>query len=275
MRHTPILWNRMSASDEHVSTLVGLGLSPSQARVYLALVKQRNLTAQTISAISGVARPDVYRVLGELEEAGLVEKTISKPENFHAVPVEECVSTLLQRRIRKTGKLQKEALKLAQAFREKTASEEPREEFEFVLIPEGDAVYIKAEKTIRNTQECICFLGLTRRTLSWLSKYLPDLQEALARKVVCRMILPDLGESEAFRETIKILRRYPDFALRLIPGSPKTAFSVWDRKEILVTTSTIDSPTPAATLWSNNKSIVDLCQEFFDCLWRKADESRF
>jgi sugar-specific transcriptional regulator TrmB len=261
----------MDTPDEHVSTLVELGLSQSQATVYLALVKSKDLTAQTIHTISGVARPDVYRVLGELEDAGLVEKIISKPEKFHAISAKECVSTLLQRRIRKTQQLKKEALKLVQALREKTAHEEPDDKCGLILISGRDAVYAKTEKMMKSAQERICFLGLTRRMLAWLPKCSSSLEEALARKVDCRMIMPK--PKKDLWEPLKSLEKHPNFDLRLIPGSPKTAFSVWDRKEILMTTSATDTATPAPVLWSNNKSIVNLCQDHFECQWRKAEKA--
>jgi sugar-specific transcriptional regulator TrmB len=261
----------VNSSDEDVSTLAELGLTVSQAKVYLSLAKAKNLTAQAISTISKVARPDVYRILVQLQEAGLVEKMMTKPEESHAIPIGKCVSILMQRRIRKTEELQKKALTLAQSLRRKTASEEPNEKFEFMLIHNRDAVYAKAEKMLTSAQECICFLGLTRRMFSWLSNCSPILEEALVRKVDCRMIMPQ-PETNHGLAPLKTLGKYSNFVLRLISGSPKAAFSVWDRKEVLITTSTVDTPFPASTLWSNNKGIVDLSQDYFEFLWQKAEK---
>ena len=77
----------MADSDEYVSTLTELGLSVSQAKVYLSLAKSRSLKAPEISLISGITRPDVYRILVELEKVGFIERKISKPVRFQAVPV--------------------------------------------------------------------------------------------------------------------------------------------------------------------------------------------
>ena len=128
-------------------------------------MKSKNLTASGIHNACGVARPDVYRVLGELEKDGLVEKMMSRPENFQAISVEECVSTLFQRRITKTLALQKKALNLTQALGGKTGSEKPCEKFGFILIEGKDAIYAKAERMIKIAQQSICFLGFTRECL--------------------------------------------------------------------------------------------------------------
>ena len=89
----------------------------------------------------------------------------------------------------KTAELQQKTLVLAKAFSRTPENEEIDEKFELILIPSKEAIYEKAEKMIRNTQE-ICFLGLRKRMSSWLSHYSPHLEKALARKVDCRIIMP-------------------------------------------------------------------------------------
>jgi sugar-specific transcriptional regulator TrmB len=263
----------MNGYGEYVSVLAELGLSPSQAKVYLSLANSKSLTAQAISKTSRVARPDVYRILAQLEDAGLVERIIANPNEFHAISIEKCVSSLMQRRIMKTAELQQKTLTLTKDFRRSIADEELEEKFQFVLIPERAAVYAKAEKMIRNVQECVCFLGLTNRMISWLSACSPLLERALARKIVCRMIMPNLDTKWCDSDPMKTLGKHLSFALRLISGSPKAGFSVWDRKEVLISTSTIDTPFPAPTLWSNNRATVDLCQDYFECLWKEAHKT--
>jgi sugar-specific transcriptional regulator TrmB len=259
----------VKSSGEYVSTLSELGLSISQAKVYMALAKSRNLKAHEISSISGVARPEVYQVLVKLEEAGLVEKTISKPEEFHAISMEKCVSNLIQRRIMKTAELQQKALTLTQNFKRITANEEIAEEFQFILIPNRNAVYVKAEKMIRNVQKCICFMALRKRLIAWISNYSPILEEALTRKVDFRIIMPKPERNEHLDERLEALMKYPNFEVRLSSESPEVGFSVWDRKEMLLSTSVVDTPFPQPTLWSNNKCIVDLAQNHFDLVWQK------
>jgi len=264
----------LKSSDECVSILSELGLSVSQAKVYLSLAKSRNLKAHEISLISGVARPDVYRVVVQLEEAGLVEKIISKPQEFRALPIENCVSNLIQRRILKTAELQQKALKLTQSFKRDTAKEEQNGEHQFVLLPSRDIVYFKAEKMIRNARETICFFSLRKRLLAWVSNYFSVLEESLKRNVDFRVILPAPERNESLDEPIEALLKYPNFVMRFRSGPFNVGFSVWDRKELLLSTSAIDTPFPRPTLWSNNKSIVALAQEHFDSKWQKAQKTR-
>ncbi|MEM4733518.1 MAG: helix-turn-helix domain-containing protein, partial [Candidatus Bathyarchaeia archaeon] len=76
---------------EDVQTITKLGLTTSQVKVYLSLLQQKKATAKTISNFSKIARQEVYRVLSDLYEKGLVEKIIAKPTEFKAVPIEDCL----------------------------------------------------------------------------------------------------------------------------------------------------------------------------------------
>jgi sugar-specific transcriptional regulator TrmB len=260
----------MGITDDNVLTLTELGLTGAQAKIYLTLVKSNNLTANMISKLSGVARSDVYRVLSELEEDGFVARIISKPEEFRAVSIGECLSALMQRRIDKTASLARKVRDLDDKFRVKEAGEQFTEKFQFVFLPKKLPVYLSAEKMLRNARECVCFLGLTRRMTAWLSSYSLQLQKTLARKVDCRMIMPEATKLQYLKKPYDSLWKYPNFELRLISKSYSSGFSVWDRKEILITTSVIDTSAPAPTLWSNNNSLVGLALDYFELLWANA-----
>jgi len=266
---------KMKRLEEDALILTELGLSSLQAKIYLTLAKYRNLKASEISAYSGVARPDVYRVLLELEEAGLVEVMIYQPEEFHAISIDKCVSDLLHRRIQKTAELQKKALTLTQNFKRNTVNEEPEEKFQFILIHNKDAVFAKAEKITMSAQDRICFLALKERIILWLFNHIPLLEETLARKVSCQIVLPKNEGDQGFGELIDALWKYPNFSLRLISEVPAIGFSVWDRKEVLLNNLSIDGFFPYPTLWSNNKSIVELSQSYFDLMWQKAQKTNF
>ena len=266
--------SRVNNSEEYICTLSELGLSISQAKVYLSLVKTRNLRAHEISQVSGISRPDVYRVLIQLEDAGLVEKTISKPEEFHAISVEQCVSKLMQKRIKKTLELQQKSETLVQNFKRKIENDEIAEKFQFMLIANRDGVYAKAAKMIRSLQETFCALLPRRRLIAWVSIYSPILEEALTRKVDFRIIMPKPDVNEHFGEPFEVLMKHPNFNLRFISGFPNVVFTVWDQKETLISTSAVDTPFPQPTLWSNNQSVVDLSQDYFDLIWQKAQKTK-
>jgi sugar-specific transcriptional regulator TrmB len=258
--------------NEYISTLNALGLDITQSKVYLAVARAEKITVQKISKLSGVARPHVYHAFEKLEKAGLVIIIISQPERFMAIPVNECTSILLKRRIKKTRMLRAQTALLNEHFKTLQHSDTSDIKLQFMLIPKKDAVYKQAKKMLMEVQESIDFLCLTRRMLSWLSKSLSTVIETLDRKVAFRVLMPRPTSSKSVGGLIEMLDNYRNFTLRLIPKEPRFGFSVWDGKEILMTTSPVDSSTPATTLWSNNRGLVDLCEEHFCCLWKKDEK---
>jgi hypothetical protein len=186
--------------------------------------------------------------------------------------MEKCISTLMQKRIIKTAELQQRAQSMASDFRQSIESEEPEANFQFMLIPEKAALYSKAEKLVKHVRSSVDFLGLRKRMVAWLLTYQSLLEAALLRNVTCRMVMP---EEEILRlsENLKSLQKHSNFLLRAVSEEPKAGFSIWDRTEILINTSTADTPSAHPSLWSNNKAIVDLSQDYFEHIWKMAGKT--
>ena len=55
-----------------IQVLMKLGLSFVQAKIYLVLVGLGEADVKTVSLVSSVSRQEVYRVMPQLLEAGLV-----------------------------------------------------------------------------------------------------------------------------------------------------------------------------------------------------------
>ena len=256
----------MNLSDEDVLTLTDLGLTVTQGKIYLALAKKMNLTAQEISIAAKVSRPDVYRILTKLQEIGMVEKIIANPTEFRAIPVSVCIALLMEKRMQKTAEIAHKAKKLTQNFKPNNINNQDDEKYQFVLFSEKLAVYEKAKQMLQNTHNQICFLMESRIIFPWLTSYLPIFKKALNKKVECRLITPKF-EINNYLKILKTLLEYPNFNLRIIPKTPKAVFSLWDKKAVLIVTSPLDIQSQTTTLWSSNKSMIDLCQDYFEVLW--------
>jgi sugar-specific transcriptional regulator TrmB len=261
----------VDSPDEDVSLLNELGITVTQAKIYLALAKAKTLNAQEISKLSGVARPHVYQVLGDLLEHGLITKIIDQPERYQAVPISECVSTLMSRRIIRTAELEEKTVALAQKYRTLPIIEGVDKPLQFVFIPKKEAVYAKAEKMLVTVRETIILLLSTRRMINWLSNSSPLFEKTLARGVNCKVIIPSPGITIDLLKQFKMFEKYPTFSLKLLPKVPNFGFTVWDGKELIMAAYPSHSPIPEPALWSDNSCMVNLCQEHFEHLWDTAE----
>ena len=100
-----------------------LGLTKTQARVYLVLLKLDSSNARTIYKNTDVPRPEVYRSLDELQKLGLVEREVSKPIVFQTPPLELCIQILMDKREREHREFHHRAKEF---LRKIQASKKPR-----------------------------------------------------------------------------------------------------------------------------------------------------
>lgn len=75
--------------------LTELGLTPTEAQVYLALVQNGPMGASAIAAATGLARTAVYPTLGALVDKGLADAGEGYGSRFSPVPAEQVLPHLL------------------------------------------------------------------------------------------------------------------------------------------------------------------------------------
>lgn len=93
--------------DERVQTLMNLGLTLLQAKIYLALAQAGKTKIETISKASNIARQDIYRIMPTLQKLGLAEKIVTTPTMYKATPIKEGYYLLLQNKTQEYTELRK------------------------------------------------------------------------------------------------------------------------------------------------------------------------
>jgi sugar-specific transcriptional regulator TrmB len=81
------------------------------------------ISAKTISKTAQVSKPDVYRVLAALQERGIVEKALSIPAMFKAVPIEQTLNILLQSKDKELDMLREKTEQLLTNFKRNQVKE--------------------------------------------------------------------------------------------------------------------------------------------------------
>jgi sugar-specific transcriptional regulator TrmB len=256
-----------------IQILTDLGLTLSQARIYFALSKSGVSTAKTISQISQVAREHVYEVMPQLQDLGLVEKIIDVPSKFRALPIQEGLQLLLQRRARKTRELQGQTMEIIRGYKKNILEMVSREEDnQFILIPRKEAVINRRKKEIEAAQTSIDSLVSFKRLSPTLNMYHEVAKKALERGVKIRVITEKPENENEIPEIVQDLKKNPSFEFRNILNSPLAVVTIYDRKTMLVTTSPLQGLGESPALWSNNPSLIAMINDFFEILWITAME---
>lgn len=84
-------------SHENRGQLVELGLSPTEAQIYLALLQNSAISASALAGATGLSRSRVYQTLCSLTDKGLVESGAGYGTKFTVVPPEQALTGLVQR----------------------------------------------------------------------------------------------------------------------------------------------------------------------------------
>ncbi|HVP40824.1 MAG TPA: helix-turn-helix domain-containing protein, partial [Candidatus Krumholzibacteriaceae bacterium] len=77
-------------------TLLKLGLSKNEVRVYLYLARYGERKASEISEALCLHRTETYRILRDLEKRGMVSSVFEKPLKFIATPFEKAIDLLIE-----------------------------------------------------------------------------------------------------------------------------------------------------------------------------------
>jgi sugar-specific transcriptional regulator TrmB len=235
----------LDVEEEATQILNRLGLTSSQAKVYLTLLKLEQATAKTISNNSKVARQEVYRVLVELEEKSLVERIIAVPTEFKPVSIENGLSFLIGERRKEVSEIQKEANKLSLKLRALLKPKETKGgtaqtgETEFVLIPESKTFLLRMEKAVDAAQKSIDAIYPKEQFLQVWFNLSDKFKEALERGVTIRCLLNEPLEENSWSATVQAIAENPLFEIKSLSETPKENFWIYDEKEVLVATCPI------------------------------------
>lgn len=261
--------------EEFVQILTRLGLTISQAKVYLELLELKKASGKITAKHSKMARQEVYRVLAELQEKGLVEKIIARPTEFEPISIEDCLSILIEDKKNEISENQKKATSLLQKFKKKHSHAKAQlqeEDSQFILIPEKEVIR-RARRKIENTQTSLDAITTLNRFKPMLFNFYEVGEKAVERGVKIRLIINKLDDENSLTQIAKAVPKNPLFDLRYINTPPLVAIAIYDKKEVMIAMSATVAINEAPILMSNNPSLLAIAQSYFETLWLTAMES--
>ena len=263
-------------NEDSLQTLIRLGLTIRQAKVYLALSQSGISTVETISKLSNIPRPDLYRIIAELQEVGLTEKIIGVPVRFKATPIQDGITLLLNRKIKETSEVQHEANELLKKFKETKAIIQ-EENDQFVLIPRKEVLAKRRKKAIETAQTSIHVVTTWKRYSLVMFTHKEELRKAAERGIQIHYVTekPEDEKSLAHaKEIVQDFKKYPSFQVRYVHTPVTSVAVVFNKKEVIVITSPSLDLDESPALWSNNRSLIELAENYFEIMWNKPLEHK-
>ena len=266
----------MLIPEEYVEILSELGLTHTESKVYVALLCLKSATARNIHKESNVARQDVYRILSDLEEKGLIEKIIAKPTKFQPMPAEDAISILFQRRNEQDRQLRKKAKQAFRNFKD-TCTKTPAldEAAQFILLSKNEVDPTghidKPGKAVDIAKRNI--YGLITFQLFMKVKLMDEhiWKRAAKRGVKLKFIIGGRANEQAELNLAPALKNNDNFEIRWTSNLPKAAVLLVDEKEVFFRIGNdINNP----VLWSAEPHFAAMITDYLKTKWKSLGHPR-
>ncbi len=257
----------------NIQTFTRLGFTANQAKVYLALIDREFSAVKEIQKTSEVPRQEIYKILSTLQEMGLLQSTLTRPVMFKTIPIQQAVSFLLERKIKETENLQKEAESLVENYQHENHNNQVQEfKPQFVLISKQEASITKRRDEIDNAQLSLDFITSWKRFPLTIRTFRENGKKALERKVKIRVILEKPKDMNELPEEMYDFEKFSNYQLRYIIDPPKAIAAIFDKKKAIIKTSALGGLADAPALWSDNPCFLSILSDYFELMWITAIE---
>ncbi|NHJ12389.1 MAG: hypothetical protein EAX95_01880 [Candidatus Thorarchaeota archaeon] len=264
----------LSQIEEGARKLSEFGLTPYEARVYLAAVKLGTASASKISKVASIRREEVYRTLPKLEKSGLVDRILGRPVRVRAIPLEEGLSMLIRRKEDEAkgelARLQAKKQELITNFNSVSVPTEiEKEGSHFTLLVERDAVAARVNTLIETSESGIDVVDSSDNIIRFVMKYSDALRGAANRKVRVRLITECPDDENKIPAALSKHVPNNSFALRYVEQIP-SRYIIFDGNEVMITTSAEGTMTENKCLWTDDTSMVSLIYRDYEELYGES-----
>jgi sugar-specific transcriptional regulator TrmB len=253
----------------HVNLLCELGITPIQARVYLALYNSGESTVRSLVESLHIHRADAYRAVQRLQSLGVIELTIGNPNKYSAIPPNEAVAILTENLEKNMTSLKKKALRLVSLLeaRKKTIEERETQQTEqFFKLKSGETVIRSILNLVGETEREIKEVASTDALKYHLTYGLADLERDAIRRGVSIRLVTDTKPAPALRNYVNLVEtRF----LKDLSESLKFII-IDDKLTQIALAAQAKVKSEAFALTTNNKTLVRSLSTHFEELWKTA-----
>jgi HTH-type transcriptional regulator, sugar sensing transcriptional regulator len=266
----------MQQKEEDLDVLNKLGLTILQAQTYLALTKMGKANAKTIATNSNIDRAHIYRVISSLEELKLVDKKLTVPTIYQALPLEDGIQMLLENKTEQMKNLSVLAGEIVKRNKKILKERAQEENCDFVIIPDNKTLYRKILEMNENCQTSLDMIINLRSTLKIRDAVvvLDNMKrnfKTVSKKGKKIRFLTYLNEGESPVKECDSLKEIDRLEQRYTFEKPSITLTLVDRREALLNTA-VPTPEGKPSLWTKNPTVVHIFQDLFDQRWNNSKE---
>jgi sugar-specific transcriptional regulator TrmB len=209
--------------------------------------------------------------LPKLEKKGLITKTIGKPFKIQAIPLETSLYQLVynerEKSNRKIAALEANIKDLIDSLKEQPKCEE---DARFTLLTTDDSIRNRANLSFSGVRKEVKLVTNIELLLAPLTR-LHEFIAMLSNKKTRTMLLAVTPESpNIVYKTIEKMQPHENFTAKHISKNIFKHYLLLDRREVWIATQQKTQSGFPCILWTNDKNIVQVYEEYFDIGWNRS-----
>lgn len=255
-------------------TLLKLGLSKNEVRVYLHLARYVERKASEISEALCLHRTETYRILRDLEKRGMVSSVFEKPLKFIATPFEKAIDLLIEAKKLKIKLLERNKKSLVDVWLSLPRPSIVPERKEVFQILEGEEqIDLKADEILENAKkELLVFAPEDDLSRFYYSGFLDKLEKSAKNNMGVMLLTNHSSKSRFFIDKTKLNAKYSASKIEDLPS-----FIIADQEHLLLSIrKTDDNSNEDASarrgritaLWTNYGAFIKALGKLFTELWK-------
>ncbi|MDV3278693.1 MAG: TrmB family transcriptional regulator [Nitrososphaerales archaeon] len=253
----------MSVSERAQAALELLGLTGSEVKAYVALLRGGTMTASDVSRVARIPYSKVYDSLESLHKKGWVEEQKSRPIVYTAKPPDTALEELKSRRETERKEKQQLALdELMGIYVNRGEQEKPD-----IWIMRGANEILSRVKNLLLNCRSELLIALPPQILPFTEQMDP-LLGALKEKGVKTLILTSPDVPPKSREQ---LSKYAELRTR------KTMYGgglVSDAREVVLLLGGAEQGSVPLAIWASHHGLASFAKDYFEFLWSSPGTSK-
>jgi sugar-specific transcriptional regulator TrmB len=266
-------------NEDYVQTIVKLGLSISQAKIFLTLICMGAANAKQICQTVKMDNADVYRHLEALQKKGLVEKVLKFPYEYKAIALNESLKILMKEKDEEDRRIQRKAKALLKNL---TMTPIQEKDFKLSIIPQKIAAKRFVTTEHKNMKEVYLYSQIETFP-RWIFKFGRFWKEGIGRNNGQVHAIAELNNPADADNIVKYIKEYSQknsffncrfTRSRLLITFGVQIFRVQKEKDeaLFIYTESATAHEVKEILWTNNPLLLNAYKELFELKWKISEE---
>ncbi len=260
----------MNNEDRDTQTLIKLGFTPLEAKIFFTMYSLGRESVAKISATANIDRSNTAHMIKRLQKVGLVQQILGKPTLYEPISFNEAISVLVGLKEEEFKAIRKEAKELADSKDFHYSSTQDKYDVKLIggqkKTSEQDVIY-----SIKNVAVSFDLMMSNRVFIDYFIN-LSEYQLDCVKQGIEYRVITELENIKQNKKKVHSFLKYPNFHLRYITGPLRAEIGITDKTSAGLVLTPFEPLRTSNRLVTDHSGLVYVFQSYFDKIWNEAQE---